>query len=566
MAKNNERKFKLNKIKKAGSIIGVLLIVATGGAVKFATNSTPTDKTTVTTISTDYIDVEKTNELKLYDYDQETRTININNYEYLTFSDKLDNDDYTFDYAQYYGLDKTLELYNNTKTEKSTESDLLDENGKLDANKLLHSVKNNNEELMSGKTNAITTFYTETSEADMQKICTIIAKVVNSKFSNTEINQVANTLTKLTIVNRTGTASNAYINNNLTFVYNPNMSEMYSNMQKITGSENTKEETIESIITHEAMHILQYENNDLNKKNGIEVGMCRMYNVPNETKLVPVDSLYYPWLLEAAAELGMAEFQHTETGTYAKKISYARSYNLSRFKELNTKEQSLEKIVYENTLTAGFDKLNLTNKEEQLEFLKFLYSVEITQSNPEDFWENYKKMTGHTPTEEQQLDIRMQIRTEAVKYMSKNFYQNLIESIKEQEITDLDTVFYMMRIWEMDTYTHLEYTKESSLDSSKDFIIWQNQIQDQLFTAIGNCSELSQEEIKKLYDEYNVQTNIDNNIQDNCNLTKFNNYTQNMISSIKNTYAVSNFARMDDMLNYMTTEKKPEISESPANK
>ena len=175
-------------------------------------------------------------------------------------------------------------------------------------------------------------------------------------------------------------------------------------------------------------------------------------------------------------------------------------------------------------------------------------------------------MTGHTPTEEQQLDIRMQIRTEAVKYMSKNFYQNLIESIKEQEITDLDTVFYMMRIWEMDTYTHLEYTKESSLDSSKDFIIWQNQIQDQLFTAIGNCSELSQEEIKKLYDEYNVQTNIDNNIQDNCNLTKFNNYTQNMISSIKNTYAVSNFARMDDMLNYMTTEKKPEISESPANK
>lgn len=556
MAKEKDKKYKLSKVKKAGAIIGAALILTTGGAVKLAVNTlspSTNSNTTTTVLTNEYIDIEKINELTLYDYDENTNSIVLKSNDYIEFSNNVDINDNTFKYAEYYELDEALEFYNNTEVNKSTDSNLLDGNGNLSTQKLINQVEKNNDKLFAGKKDAITTFYTETSNEDINKICGIITEIVNSEYNNTEIKQVANTLTKLTIVNKTGSASNAYINNDLTFVYNPTMTSMYSDMQQITGKEVTEKEIIESVITHEIMHILQHENNDLNNANGLEIGATRMYNLPNQDKLVPVDSLYFPWLLEAGAELGMAEYTNSEPGTYAKKISYVRSFNLSNFYHLNSEDTAIEKLIYENDLETVFNKLNLKTEDEQMDFLKFLYSVEIIQSNPQDFWDSYKRLTGIEPTEEEQLAIRMEIRSEVVKYMTKTFYQNLADSIKDGKITDLDTVFYMMRIWEMDAYTHLEYTKETSLESAKDYILWLNDIENELFTAISNSSGITTEEIIASYDEYNIQRDINGNITDNCDLSNLNNYTQELITSSKDTYALSNFARIDDMVTYIET-------------
>ena len=556
MAKEKDKKYKLSKVKKAGAIIGAALILTTGGAVKLAVNTlspSTNSNTTTTVLTNEYIDIEKINELTLYDYDENTNSIVLKSNDYIDFSNNVDDNDNTFKYAEYYELDKALEFYNNTEVNKSTDSNLLDGNGNLSTQKLINQVEENNDKLLAGKKDAITTFYTETSNEDINKICGIITEIVNSEYNNTEIKQVANTLTKLTIVNKTGSASNAYINNDLTFVYNPTMTSMYSDMQQITGKEVTEKEIIESVITHEIMHILQHENNDLNNANGLEIGATRMYNLPNQDKLVPVDSLYFPWLLEAGAELGMAEYTNSEPGTYAKKISYVRSFNLSNFYHLNSEDTAIEKLIYENDLETVFNKLNLKTEDEQMDFLKFLYSVEIIQSNPQDFWDSYKRLTGIEPTEEEQLAIRMEIRSEVVKYMTKTFYQNLADSIKDGKITDLDTVFYMMRVWEMDAYTHLEYTKETSLESAKDYILWLNDIENELFTAISNSSGITTEEIIASYDEYNIQRNINDNITDNCDLSNLNNYTQELITSSKDTYALSNFARINDMVTYIET-------------
>jgi hypothetical protein len=103
------------------------------------------------------------------------------------------------------------------------------------------------------------------------------------------------------------------------------MSGLYADMQEIQGTSNSKEETLKQVITHEVMHLLQYSASDTNDKNGLESGICRMYNLPNSESKVPVDSLWNSWLLEAAAELGMADYLNIQPGTYAKKISYARS-------------------------------------------------------------------------------------------------------------------------------------------------------------------------------------------------------------------------------------------------
>lgn len=562
---NNKPRYKLSRLKKAGIAIGLTLAVATtaftGGMIKImydAVHPTTINQSSYQTdqieVTNDYIDTIKSNELKVYDEDASTTSITLSNYNYLNFMSELDTGDYTFDNAKYYGLEESLALYQTAEITKSTNSDLLDTNGLLDANKLLQKVKENNEVYMQQGKNSINAFYTDLSSSDMTKICTLITEVVNSKFNNIEINKVANTLTQLTMFKNTGSASNAYITNNLTFVYNPSMTGMYADVKEITGETDNPEEILKSVIVHEVMHLLEYSANDNNSENGIEAGICRMYNIPNQEQKVPVDSLWNTWLLEAAAELGMSDYMNISPGTYAKKISYVRSYNLSRFNDLELETQGLEDVTFNHTLEESYRNLELNTSEEQREFLNFLYSIEITQSDPNDFWENYTSITGITPTETEKTSIRMDIRTDAVKYLTRNFYQNLADSIYEGNVTDLDTAFYLMRNWELDTYNHLEYTKTSALPHAEEFILWHNEIQTQFFQAIAESNGLTQEQVTTMYEDYNLQANVNNEIFDNCNLNNYSAYTSSYITTAKTNYSTANFTRNNAVTDYINTK------------
>lgn len=554
---NEKIKYTLKKVRNAGIAIGLILSLTACGNIsvnpkKYNTSQSSTNESSYsTTITSDYIDSLRSDEFKVYDEDNNTIKITLNDYNYLNFINNLNSYDYNFRMSEYYGLDEALNLYKSTEINKSTKSGLLDANGKLDVNKLVAQVQKNNKEYMSQGVDAINTFYEDLNTSDITKICTQIAEVVNSGYNNIETSKVANTLSKLTMFERTGSASNAYVTNDLTFVYNPTMTGMYADVQEIRGESASEEETKEAVITHEIMHLIEYAANDTNNENGIESGICRMYNVPNQEKKLVVDSLWNTWLLEAAAELGMADYLNIQPGTYAKKISYARSYNLSRFNETDTKEQSIENVAFNHNLEEAFKDLDLTTEEEQTEFLKYMYSVEITQTDPDEFWENYTKLTGKSPTDTEKTEIRMNIRADAVKYLSKNFYGNLIDAIYEQKITDLDTVFYLMRTWELDAYNHLEYTKTNSLEPAKKFIEWQNSIHSQLFQTIAESNGLTVSDIEVAYDEYNLQTNINEAIADNCNLSGFNAYTSDYITSAKENYSTSNFSRNKDVLNYL---------------
>ena len=525
-------------------IIAIPLLLSIGiiAYQSLTSSSTTTQETQVE----EYIDIEKDDILKQYDDNIDTHTITMTKAGYNQFMSVLNKEDYIFKYAKYYGLEETLKLYNNTTVNKSMESNLLDNNGKLSSSKLLQQVQKNNEEYMSQGKNAINVFYEELDTSDMNYICDIITEVVNSSYNDIPIQKTANTLTKLTMFKKTSSSSNAYITNDLTFVYNPKMIGMFSEMQQISGSENDTDTTLKSVIVHEAMHLLQYSTNDNNTDNGIEAGICRMYNVPNLDKKVAVDCLWNKWLLEAGAELNMAEYLNIEAATYAKKISYVKSYNLSRFYDLNIEENGIEDIVFLSSLEEAYKYLSIDEKKE---FLKFMYSIEITQSDPEEFWDNYISITGDNPTDEQKTQIRMTIREEAIKYLTKNFYQNLIEAIKDKKITDLNTIFYLMKNWELDAYSHLEYTKLSSKDSALDFIEYQYDIQKALLEVISSNNHLSLEDITSMYNNYHLQAKIDDEVINKCNLEKLDKYTQTYILSAKEKYNSSNYVSNSDMYN-----------------
>lgn len=557
----------MRKLKKIGKVIAITILclaaiialwvgitiykaihLAKSQATASATTATATDALPEADES-EYIDTPTYDERQLYADSAFKLPISLSDNACASISESLSGEESEFSMAEYYALNQALNLYHKTSVNKSTETTLLT-NGKLDTDKLIQVVNRNNSAVMPKGRNTLNAFYTELDDSDIALICGEISQVVNDTSDEFDITRMANTLENLTLFKRTGTTSNAYISSELTFIYNPITTGSYGMIQGIKGG--SAENAWEMVIDHEIMHLIQYSASDGNKDNGIEIGFSRIYNVPECEKQIPVDSLYFKWLLEAGAELGMADYLGVEPGTYEKKISYVMSYNLSRFYENSSREKALEKVGFKHTLEEAFAALGLESESGQLEFLKFMYSIEITQSDTEDFWEYYEAQTGKTLTDEEKLGIRMDIRTEAVKFLTTTFFNNLITAVYEGVITDLDTLFYLMRLWELDTFRHLNYTQVSSLEHAEDFIGWYDETQKTIMTAIAESSGLDVNEMQNLYAEYYLQLKSEtDDVRDNCDLSNMNDYMRNYILSARQSYAASNYSRVHDVAEWL---------------
>lgn len=572
MEQNNKKKSSqlLKKAKKTGIVIGIIaaaflaLALACFGVIIYRGMSHPAspdpkqqnDASASAAAAAqnnetenEYIDVPFLDEKHTYGTASSGTEVCLSDDAYMRMTKELDTQNSVFRLAEYYGLDDALDLYGKTQVNKRTETNLLTD-GQLDADKLVQTVTRNNSAVTSNGKNTLNAFYTELNSSEITAICGEIADVINDRSRDFDIKKAANTLEKLTMFQRTGTTSNAYVSTELSFVYNPNSTYVYETMQEMTGS--SADNAREQVIIHEIMHLIQYGASDNDETNGIETGFCRMYNTPSGEKKIPVDSLYYSWLLEAGAELGMADYLEIEPFTYQKKISYVTSYNLSRFYENGIRKNALENVVFRHTLEDALNALRIKSEDEKNEFLSFMYSIEIIQTNPEVFFEYYESQTNQSLTDEEKTGIRMDIRTDAVKYLSIEFFENIINAVHDGAITDLDTVFYLMRLWELDVFNHLNYTQMSSFESAEDFIVWYNQMQDAIFTAVAKSSHLDPDQVQTLYAEYHLQSEKENKeLTDNCNLKGMNDYIKNYILSAKQSYQTLRFCTIHDVAEWI---------------
>lgn len=484
----------------------------------------------ITNTSPPQIDVKKDREIDLFNTESYDTSVSLTSNAYNTFLKQLESMDTSFEYADKYSIEEALDLYKKMDIQKDPEVTILDEHGRLDANLLYHQVLKNNQTYMSGGVDAINTFFTEISSSDLSTICTLIEEVVNSEYKGEKTIDVARRLMNLTVFERKGSASNAYVNDQLTLTINPTMIKMFSSMQQVSGSDQTENDTKKSVIIHEIMHLLEFSSGDHHPENGLEAGFCRKYS-----DLVDVDSLWYTWLLEAGAELGMSDYLDIEPTTYQKKISYVNSINLANF---HYYQEGIESYVFVDTLEEVFKKLNLKTASSQLEFLQLLYSIELTQTIPDDFFE--------TTDENEITQIRMSIREDAVKYMTSVFYRNLVQAIKEQKVKDLKSVFYLMRIWELDCFKHLEYDNETSLEYAREVISLQDQLQKNLFEAIAYSTDL---DLMDSYNNYCLNLKVEDTIVNHCDFSQYSKHTQDFLHSLKKNYTSSKFIRISEIIN-----------------
>lgn len=534
---------KLKNINKIMSLILTVVIVISG-----CTSSSPSGTGTTETIApVEYIDVATSNELASYNTNREEIPIEIGEKQYQEFSDYIRGVQCDFCLGDYYYIDEALDLYSSTEVNKPISTKLLDENGKLSQKKLIDVVDENNKKLKT-ESNSENVFYEDISNEDKVYICTIIADVVNRECDKEKIKEVATSLEKMCIVYHRGQSSNAAITNHMVFTYNDTMSKMTIESELLKGTDETEQDLLDQIIVHEVMHLIQHANDDLNDENGVEIGIVRQYNVPYKEPMLPVDSLYNSWLLEGSAELGMAYSLDTTPKTYAKYISYINSYNLSRFDEIDSEDALLEKISFSDDIDDMFAKLGIDSVEEQDAFLKCLYSTELIQTDSTNFWEKYSEVTQKSLSEDEKMDIKYQLRIDIIKYLTKQFYVNLIDAVYNKEITDLNTLFYMMRLWEIDEFWHLNYNQKNLVELTRPFIEWHCEVQDKIFGMVADSTDLTQEETEKKYNEYCLQTKTDGVVSDNCNLSNFSQFNRDYIQKLKQGYTKIKFVRLNEMM------------------
>ena len=561
---DKKKKYKLYKTGKKVIAIGLAaLTISTAGLVKMIHDYSTGDSSTSSSYSDsldnntnnyvdsydDYLDVELSN-VKTALSSKTSTNIEFDKENYNNVLEEINNYNYNFSMSDYYYIDENLKIYENINYNKE-KNDIVITNGSLDSKKLYNIVKNNNKDYMNQDRNSINVFYSETSDSYIKQICDLIAEIYNEdKSSYSNINEISDTLSHLKIFQNNTTSASAYVSDDLVFAFNPTMMDMFSDMQEIRGNSSDGVSIDKTVFVHEIEHLFQNASNDYNESNGIEAGFCRKYDNSY------VNSLWNSWVLEGSTEIKMADTLNTTPKNYDKKISYIRSYNLSR---LFDEDYNINDIVissFTQDLDEAFNLLNIKDEKSKKEFLELMYSIEITQSDTEDFWNYYQKKENITLTEDQRNSLRMDIRTEAVKKLSKKYYEGLIKALFSGKIKDLETVFYLMRLWELDCCNHLDYTNEQGFNHAADFLVWQDNIEKSILNNIANKNDISYDEILQKYDSYNMVALIDGKEVFNANFSGLKKDADKYLASSFDSYSITHFAKVKTMIEYINNMSK----------
>lgn len=547
---NIKKRKKLSKVGKTFITIGLISTLMVNGLVIYTVFDMNKGKKNVdsnSTSQTAYIDFDQENAKEVVEGTVSETLIssNIDEDAILSVLDEAKG----FSMEEYYNLDNALKKYETSKVQSRNNKSLLDENNNIDPDKLYEMVIINNDNLKNGPVDAVNTFYSDASSDEIRMICKLIAETCNNTKDERDITEVANILTHLKIFRHETTADCAAVTDDLVFYFNPNMISIYDEINKNTGKKDDKVNENLTIFTHEIEHIKQFGSSDFNNENGIESGFFRQYDD------VAVNSLWDSWVLEAAAELKMADYLDTNTTLYAKKISYVKSYALSNIFDDDKSPDDLINATFNNDLSSAFKTLNIHDEKEKLDFLKLLYSIQITKYDCDDFWAYYEKSTGKTLTEEEKMSIKMDIRTDAVYNLTNKYYKGLINAVRSGKIKDVETVFHMMKVWELDVQNHLSYTEKDSLVHAKEFIIWHDNVQKSMFNELAKASNLSYDEVISMYDNYHSYVNVNGEKSKNFRFYDIGKEKEEYIEYCFDGYSVTYFADNASMVDYIGKSK-----------
>lgn len=139
-----------------------------------------------------------------------------------------------------------------------------------------------------------------------------------------------------------------------------------------------------------------------------------------------------------------------------------------------------------------------------------MYCMEIMQGRVSNF-----------ETSEDLSDLKQKYRTEFLLQASKIFYNNLAYKINNNSVT-LEDLNYVITTWEAIISYHSSYGTSDAINQEliQDFLKEYQNIQDEFFTSITLCNDISMSELYQYLNDYCIYKQDENsNIKVNANLT-----------------------------------------------
>ena len=397
----------------------------------------------------------------------------------------------SYPYEEYFQLSQAYERYLALGDWKRPgENQVLTEEP-LTADRLYELVKGNNQ--THRETNNIITsgyYYSDLEEEYLQWACQVICDTVNGELERWDFGPrlacIDQNLADLAIFKNDMGFQNATYTNEGVMTLQPAFIE---SMIAISDNDLASHLT----VTHEVEHLLQKLPNQ-----GYEaLGVDRSYGFCYWWDDLPVNSLYNSWFAEASAERLAALFYDTQPTTYAAMLGYLDSLCQMAL-PLDIQPEEIPRLSQQPHLETVFSLFGRETPQEQLEFLKLLYAIEIIQQEPADFWEHYTSLTGREKSEAENVAIKRQVKAAACLTMSRIYYENLARRLAQEELT-LRELFYLVSVWEFDLNMHLIYEDETRIEDNAPFFTGYLAMQEPFWQLVASKAGCSQEELEELY-------------------------------------------------------------------
>lgn len=422
--------------------------------------------------------------------------IKFNDTNYTEFNNYLSSLNTYYDYENLYNFDSSLNEYNQLQLSNNHMYSLND----LSVDSLVNQVKNNN--LDYKKTNK-TSIYKELESNELREICKIIIDTVNSYMKDNKdisIDRIKCVLSNLKIFNQGSSVNNAFVTDDNCLVVSPNMMQIAKIMN---GNETDKD-----VIIHEINHLLQKGCNcDLNKNENLKRNFGFSYGFKN----IKVNSLDFSWIYEASAEKNMTNLTGHKPLVYENMIGYLESLSLVNILNDNYKVNDTEKLSFKRTLDDLYNYFNVTSDLDKKEILNMMYSIQVMQQAPSDFYNAYEETTGKKKDSSVVDEVNYTVKSSVCETLTKLFYRNLSKSLVNKNMT-LEDVFYLISLFENDLNVHIGYNEMNLSKYNEKFMETYIQIQDNFFYQLSKCLNISQEEIEEMFNNYSSKIRLSDNI------------------------------------------------------
>lgn len=462
-------------------------------------------------------------------------TVNFNSNDLNEFKNYLMSLDSSYTYEDLYDIDAAYSKYKEMNFNYQKSSGHI-----ISSDSLYDMVIKNNKEYFENDKTYESVAYSKLSKSDLKLVCQTLCQSLQeivAKNSNVSADSINNLLKTLRILTQKSSFSNAsYSEDNLLLV-NMNQIDNYGKIKQIDNA-------FYQVIDHEAGHIAQKSADENMNDQTNQMGVCYEFDGLKN------NPLYWSWLLEAWAELQMADILDDKTNTYSTQISYCKSLVLISTLNGTVSVEDFNNIAYSKDIQKIFEAFDAKSKNEQFEIIKMLYSIEIMQSSPSDFFETFKNKYGiDLITNSKELEnLRLCLRIDILKTMTKEFYKSL--ATKSLDGLSLNTIFYLINIYESKVFTHLHYNEKERISSAVEFFDFYKDVQDEFFEVITRSTNYDFDEIVQMYNNYSMNVVENGEKKENYSLTTISKSSEKFFRETEKDNYFADIKNLRDMPQY----------------